>query len=134
MVGDGTTPWGQVRVSADAAKEYEGLRTALAPHLVDAPTSVLALDRMSGVVLLLGARPVGEPWTGPAARARSAAGLLDECTSGRLPRPPILLFNRPPDEGDATALAACGLDLETDYRLVDTPIAPPGVTAYVPTS
>ena len=132
VVGDGTTPWGAVRVSAGDAEEYEGLRTALAPYLEVTPASVLALERMSGIVLLLDARPVGEPWTGPAARARSAAGLREECETGMLPRPPILLFNRPPDEGDDRALAACGLDLDKDYRVVETPAGPRSPTVYAP--
>lgn len=132
VVGDGTTPLGSLRVTPTEAQQYAALRESLAPYLAPAPAPILALDKMPGLVLLLGGRPVGEPWTGPTARSRSAAGLLDECRSGRLSRPPILLFNRTPDDRDRVALAACGYDLTRDYRPLGLTTPPPDLVVYVP--
>jgi hypothetical protein len=128
----GGTPLGSVRVPAGTADQYAALRDAVTARVGTPTPPVQAFDKMPGLILLLGARPVGEAWTGPTATLRSAAGLVDECRSGTLRRPPVLLYNRAPARRDVDALRTCGFSLTRDYRVLRVPGGPPGVTVYVP--
>jgi hypothetical protein len=127
-----SSPLRGLRLPRSDVREYVALREALRPQLRPAPAPMLALDKMPGLILLLGGRPVGEAWTGPTATVRSAAGLVDECRRRLLREPPILLYNRPPATRDQEALAACGYHLRRDYRVLPVTGGPPGVQVYVP--
>jgi hypothetical protein len=128
----GKTPLGSLRLPPDQALQYAALRSALIPAFDRNPEPVQAFDKMPGLILLLGGRPVGEAWTGPTATRRSAAGLSDECRRGVLRRPPVLLYNRSPNRSDLDALGTCGFRLRHDLQVLPVPGGPPGLTVYVP--
>jgi len=69
------------------------LYARLRPRTEQPGRAVIAFDQMSGIVLLLGGRPVGEPWTSPADPRRTASGIKAECARGR----PAWWGDRPAD-------------------------------------
>jgi hypothetical protein len=96
---------------------------------------MMAFDEMPGIVLLLGGRPVGEAWYSRIDDARTAAGIRSQCHGGRGwwgSREPVLLYNRPPRATDIAALNYCGLNLNTDYRMLAPSSATIGLRIYVP--
>ena len=134
------------KIDQASAAKYGDLYARLRPWTEQPGRAVIAFDQMSGIVLLLGGRPVGEPWTSPADPRRTASGIKAECARGRPSwwgdRSPILLFNRSVTGTEVEALRACQLDFTTDYRLLLTTeyrrLAAPDLSVdlsvYVPTS
>jgi hypothetical protein len=123
-----------LRLDPATAGAYAALRRDLAPYLIEGrPT--MAFDTMAGIVLLLGGRPVGEAWYPARDPARTAAGIIAECTADGPWTPeeiPLLLFNRPPGPAESRVLRRCGLTFATDYRLLGAPDPVTGLRVYVP--
>jgi hypothetical protein len=115
-----------LRLDPVSARRYATLRARLAPYLDPPGRPIIALDKMPGLVFLLGGRTVGEGWYDPADRPRTAAGIRAEC--GRFNRRPLLILNRPMVPADRTMLGACG----TGYRQLAPPRETAGYTVYVP--
>jgi len=97
------------------------LSARLRPYTEPAGRPILAFDKMAGLVLMLEGKPVGEAWVAPKERARTAAGIEEVCKHGQPwdpNRPPIILLNRKISDVEITALRACLLDFQADYRLL----------------
>lgn len=133
VLDGGSSPLRGLRVTPEQALQMSALRRAIGDDVAP-PQEVLALDKMPGLLLALGAKPLGEPWTGPTATRRSSASLRSACQDGRLSGRPVLLYNRPPQASDISALASCGWTLTDDYERVIVPGGPPDVIAYIPRS
>ncbi|MEU8223197.1 hypothetical protein [Kribbella sp. NPDC048915] len=92
------------------------LAVVLRPYNEPAGRPILAFDKMAGLVLALGGRPLGEAWIAPTERTRTAAGIEVACRQERPSRPPLVILNRTISELEITALRACGLDFRSDYQ------------------
>ena len=124
-----------LRISPTVAAEYDAVLTALAPYLdPTSPAPFYALDRLSGLVYLLGGHVIGSPWTDASAPERSAGLLALSCRRGDVDpnRPPVVLVNRPVDEASVAALQGCGFDFPSGYVQVPIQGGPTGLTAWVP--
>jgi hypothetical protein len=133
----GVRPFASIKIDPDKAAKYSSLRDRLAPWTEPPGRAMIAVDRLAGIILLLGGRPVGEPWTGDANPNRTAAGIRAECAQGKPwwgARLPILLFNRPLRDTELQALEACDLDFATAYRLLAPTDETMGLSVYVPTA
>jgi hypothetical protein len=121
-----------VRVSPELARQYAALRRALRPYLSEGPAPILALDRMSGLVFIVGGTAAGEPWNGTP--LRSGAILKRACDHDEVgpDDPPIVLLNRPPAQPDLDALRACGFAFPADFTELGVRGGPPGVRVFVP--
>jgi hypothetical protein len=97
---------------------------------------MLAFDEMTGVVLAVGGRPVGEPWLSRLDRARSAAGIRATCPAGREWQPlqfPVIITDRPLSTVETGALRECGVDFEKHYRPVAIALKTLDVDIFRPT-
>jgi hypothetical protein len=104
-----------------AERNLTELSARLRPYTEPAGRPILAFDKMAGLVLMLEGKPVGEAWVAPKERARTAAGIEEVCKHGQPwdpNRPPIILLNRKMSDVEITALRACLLDFQADYRLL----------------
>jgi hypothetical protein len=120
-----------VRVSPEVARQYAAVRHALEPYLRSStPTPIYALDRMSGLIFILGGTAAGESWNG--SPLRSGMVLRRACEQDEVgpDNPPILMFNRPVTTADIEALADCGLGFPDDFTRV--PDAPERPSLFVP--
>lgn len=129
----GSGPLAGLRVSPDTARWFSEVRRAAGPDLAPG-RAVAAFDELSGLVLLLDGRSIGEPWYSASDHARTAAGIRAECGLKPLTRPPIVIFDRRPGTGDLRALASCGVNLDHDYSAI--PIQHHGtlLTVYRPST
>ena len=124
-----------LRVSPTVAAEYDAVVTALAPYLdPTSPEPFYALDRLSGLVYLLGGHVIGSPWTDASAPERSASLLALACRRGDVDpnRPPVVLVNRPVDAASIAALRGCGFPFPSGYLRVPIDGGPAGLTAWAP--
>jgi hypothetical protein len=121
-----------VRIDPTTAGQYTAVRRALRPYLRPAPKPIFAVDRLSGLVFILGGTAAGEPWNG--SPLRSGAILRRACEQDEVgvDNPPILLFNRATTRNDIDALADCGLRYPRDFEKVTVTGGPPGLRIYVP--
>ena len=125
---------GGVRVSPSTAHEYAALEEALAPYVQRQVTPVLTLDRLAGLTYLVGGVPMGSTWTDASTPARTAAILDLACRGGDVERrhPPVLIFDRAPDDLLLGALHRCGFDYPADFRQLKVLGIPPGLRVFVP--
>ncbi len=124
-----------IKLDPATAAAYSALYAQLRPYVRVPGRAVMAFDEMSGVVLALDGRSVGEPWYSTVDRARSAAGIRAECAGGHPfwgDRLPIVIFNRLVTQVETDALDSCGLSLLSDYRLLPRLDAAPQFQVYVP--
>ncbi|MFI6825890.1 hypothetical protein ACIBG5_02200 [Kribbella sp. NPDC050241] len=118
-----------------AAQNYTALEAQLKPYLKPAGRPMLAFDKMAGLVLMLGGKPVGEAWVAPKERPRTAAGIEEVCQNGQPwspGRPPIVILNRRISDVEITALQACLLDFRADYELLAPAKDTMNLQVYVP--
>ncbi|MFG1623263.1 hypothetical protein [Kribbella sp. NPDC049227] len=118
-----------------AAQNYTALKAQLGPYLKPAGRPMLAFDKMAGLVLMLGGKPVGEAWVAPKERPRTAAGIEEVCQKGRPWSPgraPIIILNRRISDVEITALHACRLDFRADYELLAPAKDTMNLQVYVP--
>ncbi|TDW23233.1 hypothetical protein [Kribbella kalugense] len=116
-------------------QNYSRLAADLRPYTEPAGRPMLAFDKMAGLVLMLGGRPVGEAWIAPKERERTAAGIEHVCRDGRPwdpSRPPLIILNRPISDLEITALQACGLDFHADYGQLAPARETIGLQVWVP--
>jgi hypothetical protein len=124
-----------LRLDPQSARQYSDLYQQLKPYLLPPGRAMMGFDEMSGLILALGGRPVGEAWYSRIDRARSAAGIRADCAGGHPwwgQRLPIILFDRPVSDSETAALQACGLSLANDYRLLPFQEDGMNLTIYVP--
>jgi hypothetical protein len=124
-----------LRLEPASARAYGLLYRRLKPYNQPTGRAMIAYDKLPGVVLILGGRPVGEAWNSSRYPDRAAAGIRAECTTGHPwwgRRLPILILRRPLPDVMTAALRECGLDFTNGYRLL-TPIGQTeGPSVYVP--
>lgn len=125
-----------LRLTPEVAKQYSDLYATLRPYVDPPGRAIMAFDELSGVVLLLDGRPVGEAWYSYTDRQRSAAGIIATCRENPWwgSRLPLLVFKRPVSEVERSALKSCGLDMDVDYTLLAPPPQTMNLTVYVPTA
>jgi hypothetical protein len=131
----GVSALASVKLDPVTAAKYSDLYGRLQPWIEPGGRAMMAFDMMPGIVLLLNGRQVGEAWNSTDGRARTAAGIRQECAQGPPwwgSRLPILLFNRPIDDTEIGALKACHLDFAADYRLLAPVEQTMGLSVYVP--
>jgi hypothetical protein len=118
----------------DVAEQYSRLHRVLKPYIQPAGRAMMGFDGLAGVVFVLEGRPVGEAWYGGRDPARSSSGIRSQCRDERWwgDRAPILIFNRPIRESEIDVLRFCGLDFDTDYRLLVPTEDIKGLNIYVP--
>ncbi|HZX04457.1 hypothetical protein [Kribbella sp.] len=121
-----------LRLAPKAEQNYGRLKKALAPYLIPGGRPILALDKMAGLVLMLGGRPLGEAWIAPKEQDRTVAGVEEACRTQRPSRKPLIIANRSISDKDITALRACGLDFGADYVLLAPPRQTIGLQVWVP--
>lgn len=124
-----------LHLSPVAERNYSRLAADLRPFTEPAGRPMLAFDKMAGVVLMLGGRPVGEAWVAPKERERTAAGIEHVCRQGRPwdpSRPPLIILNRSISDVEITALHACGLDFHADYEQLAPARQTIGLQVWVP--
>jgi hypothetical protein len=82
-------------------------------------TPVLAFDEMAGYVLALNGRSVGEAWYSAIDHHRTIVGIRGACADADpfAVRRPVVLFDRPPERAEVTALGNCGVDLDFGYEV-----------------
>ncbi|HET6738518.1 MAG TPA: hypothetical protein VFH76_06280, partial [Kribbella sp.] len=115
-----------------AEQNYHLLANDLQPYAETPGRPMLAFDKMAGLVLMLGGRPVGEAWIAPKERGRTAAGIEEVCRKQRPAPPPLLILNRAISDAEITALHACGLDFHADYELLAPARQTIGLQVWVP--
>ncbi|MFG1908098.1 hypothetical protein [Kribbella sp. NPDC048928] len=115
-----------------AEQNYHLLANDLHPYAETPGRPMLAFDKMAGLVLMLGGRPVGEAWIAPKERGRTAAGIEEVCRKQRPAPPPVLILNRAISDAEITALHACGLDFHADYELLAPARQTIGLQVWVP--
>ena len=137
-VASGVPALRSVTLAPKTAQAYSRLRHVVGPYLTPGGgTYMMGFDKMSGVILALDGRSVGEAWYSANDRQRAPAGIRAECFNGKGPwgsRPPILLFNRPISAIEIGALKACGLEFARDYRQLDNSAETAGFRIYVGTA
>ncbi|WUJ68903.1 hypothetical protein OG809_27805 [Kribbella soli] len=116
---------------ADEA-DYSKLAADLRPYTEPGGRPMLAFDKMAGLVLILGGRPLGEAWIAPTERARTAAGIEEVCRKGRPERAPLIILNRQISDSEITALQSCGLDFHADYQQLAPAEQTIGLQVWVP--
>jgi hypothetical protein len=123
-----------VRIAPDDAHRVAVLRRAIIGYTDGKPVPILALDKMPGLIFMVGGSAAGEPWTGPDATRRAAAVFRDACHDKEVgaDNPPYLLYNRPPAERDIKALASCGFHFPADFLEVRLSGSIPGLRLFVP--
>jgi hypothetical protein len=124
-----------LRLSPVTEQNYSRLAADLRPYTEPAGRPMLAFDKMAGLVLMLGGRPVGEAWIAPKERERTAAGIEHVCRNGDPwdpSRPPLIILNRPISDLEITALHACGLDFHADYGQLAPARETIGLQVWVP--
>lgn len=115
-----------------AERNYQLLANELRPYTESPGRPILAFDKMAGLVLILGGRPLGEAWIAPLERARTAAGIEEACRKERPAPPPLLILNRAIGDAEVTALHSCGLDFHADYELLAPTQQTIGLQVWVP--
>ena len=115
-----------------AEQNYHRLTDDLRPYAESPGRPMLAFDKMAGLVLMLGGRPVGEAWIAPRERGRTAAGIEEVCRKQRPAPAPLLILNRAISDAEITALHACGLDFHADYKLLAPARQTIGLQVWVP--
>jgi hypothetical protein len=128
-------PLGNLKLTQTAAEQYTALDKLLQPYTTPSGRPIIAFDKMAGIILMLAGRPFGEAWVAPKERERTAAGIVDVCST-RAPWPgnrqPLLFFNRAVGQLEIDALHSCGLDFQVDYKLIAPPETTMNVQIYVP--
>jgi len=124
-----------IRISPPVAAEYNAVITALTPYLdPTSPSPFYALDRLSGLVYLIGGEVIGSPWTDASDPDRSATLLALACHRGDVDRarPPVVLADRPIDVASMAALKSCGFPFPSGYVQVPVVGGPAGLRIWVP--
>lgn len=90
---------------------------------------MLAYGDLAQYVLVLGGRPIGEPWYSAQDDGLNAADLRAACRSGNPwgDRQPLVVANREPTSSEVAAWRTCGVDFASDYDDVTPPSAPDGI-------
>ncbi|MGZ0146589.1 hypothetical protein ACXJJ3_05925 [Kribbella sp. WER1] len=120
-----------LRLTPKNEQAYSRLTEDLRPYLKPG-RPILALDKMAGLVLMLGGRPLGEAWIAPTERARTVAGIEEVCRKKRPVPAPLIILNRAITDQDITALRSCGLDFHADYRQLAPPRQTMDLLVWVP--
>ncbi|GAA1613466.1 hypothetical protein GCM10009742_75880 [Kribbella karoonensis] len=120
-----------LRLTPENEHAYSRLTEDLRPYLKTG-RPMLAFDKMAGLVLMLGGRPLGEAWIAPAERARTVAGIEEACRKKRPAQAPLILLNRAISDQDIAALRSCGLDFRADYRQLAPPWQTMDLQVWVP--
>ncbi|MFI5692729.1 hypothetical protein ACIA58_12875 [Kribbella sp. NPDC051586] len=121
-----------VYLSPAAEENYGKLVADLRPYTEPGGRPMLAFDKMAGLVLILGGKPLGEAWIAPAERARTAAGIEEVCRKGHPERPPLIILNRSISDSEIAALRTCGLDFHADYEQLAPARQTIGLQIWVP--
>lgn len=132
---EGVPALSSVALAPDMAEQYAAIHRALDPYITPGGRYMMAFDEMSGLVLALDGKPVGEAWYSAIDPGRSATNIRSECANGQTPwgdRLPIILFRRPPTATETAAFSACGIDFSADYKLVAPVDQTAGLQVYVP--
>ncbi len=118
-------------LQSETARDYTELESRLRPYLQPG-RPILAFDKMAGLVLMLGGRPLGEAWIAPKERERTAAGIEEVCRTQPPVRPPLIILDRPVSNLDVAALRACGLDFRRAYEELALPDQTIDLQVWVP--
>jgi hypothetical protein len=119
-----------LRLEPTAARRYSALHAQLKPFIQPPGRAMMAFDGLSGIVLLLDGRPVGEAWYA-ANSPRPTAGIRRACAQGEPwwgDRKPLVIFNRQVTSVERRALRTCHLSLRDDYSAVEAG----GLLIYLP--
>lgn len=127
-----TAPLKGLYLQPATARNYAELQRRLKPYLQPAGRPILAFDKMAGLVLILGGKPLGEAWIAPAERARTAAGIEEVCRKGRPERAPLIILNRQISDSEISALQSCGLNFHADYEQLAPTRQTIGLQVWVP--
>lgn len=119
-------------LSAPAEENFSRLAADLEPYTEPPGRPMLGFDKMAGLVLLLGGRPLGEAWIAPAERGRTVAGIEEACRRDRPSRPPLIILNRDISDLEVNALRTCGVDFRTGYARLAPPQQTIGLQVWVP--
>ncbi|TDO60919.1 hypothetical protein EV651_107192 [Kribbella sp. VKM Ac-2571] len=119
-------------LSPPAEENFSRLAADLRPYTDPPGRPMLAFDKMAGLVLMLGGRPLGEAWIAPKERARTAAGIEEVCRKERPSRPPLVILNREISDVEINALRACGLDFHADYEQLAPAPKTIGLQVWIP--
>ncbi|WP_350276964.1 hypothetical protein [Kribbella sp. HUAS MG21] len=119
-------------LSQPAEENFGRLVRELRPYTEPPGRPVLAFDKMAGLVLMLGGRPLGEAWVAPKERGRTAAGIEEACRTHRPDRAPLIILNRKISDFEITALRACGLDFHAEYEQLAPPRETIGLQVWIP--
>lgn len=126
----------RIKLRQDVAQRFSQLHAVLQPYIDPPGRAMMGFDEISGVVLAMDGRPVGESWAAAGDHERTADGLRASCADGHPwweARRPVLLFQRAVTHVERKALADCGIDFATDYKLLAPPAQTIGLSVYVPT-
>ncbi|TDX02588.1 hypothetical protein [Kribbella sp. VKM Ac-2566] len=119
-------------LSPPAEENFSRLAADLRPYTEPPGRPMLAFDKMAGLVLMLGGRPLGEAWIAPKERARTAAGIEEVCRRERPSRPPLVILNREISDVEINALRVCGLDFHADYEQLAPARQTIGLQVWIP--
>ena len=119
-------------LSPPAEENLSRLATDLRPYTEPPGRPMLAFDKMAGLVLILGGRPLGEAWIAPKERERTAAGVEEVCREERPSRPPLVILNREISDLEINALRSCGLDFHADYEQLAPARDTIGLEVWIP--
>ncbi|WP_410787651.1 hypothetical protein [Kribbella sp. C-35] len=119
-------------LSPPAEENFSRLAADLRPYTEPPGRPMLAFDKMAGLVLMLGGRPLGEAWIAPKERGRTAAGIEEVCRKERPSRPPLVILNREISDLEINALRSCGLDFRADYEQLAPARQTIGLAVWIP--
>jgi hypothetical protein len=134
-VANGVPALSSIRLTPEMARKYADLHRQLLPWVAEPGRAMMPFDGMAGLVFMLDGRPVGEAWYAGRDPRRSAAGIRSQCPNGHGwwgSETPVLLYARDPAPVDQQALAACGLNMARDYRLLAPSKETLDIHVYVP--
>lgn len=134
-IASGVPALRSVKLRPDVAQGFSNLHRALQPYIEPPGRAMMGFDEISGTLLALGGRPIGEAWASALDSERTAEGFRASCRGGHPwweSRWPILLFRRAVSDVERRALADCGIDFEKDYRLLAPSSQTSGLAVYVP--
>ncbi|MBX3228438.1 MAG: hypothetical protein KIT84_07285 [Labilithrix sp.] len=134
-IAEGVPALAGVKLRPDVAARFSLLHRAVEPYVREPGRAMMGFDEISGVVVALDGRVVGESWAAGGDWERTADGLRASCRDGHPwweGRPPVLVFGRAVSDVERRALKDCGLDFATDYRLLAPAGQTGGYAIYVP--
>jgi hypothetical protein len=133
-IAAGVPALASVKLRPDVAGRFSMLHHAIAPYIDPPGRAMMGFDEISGIVLAMDGRVIGESWAAGGDYERTSEGLRASCRGGHpwwTTRRPVLIFGRGVSQVERKALADCGIDFDKEYKQLPS-TQTVGYSVYVP--